>query len=62
MDHFNPSPLPSRSIIKSDQKRGVAHSSHPNMSGKVSTLDQLILDRSHDDRVYDDCKQKSVKS
>lgn len=56
MDHFNPSALSSRSIIKSDQIRGVALSSHPNMSGKLSASDQLY--RSHDDRIIkDDCKQ-----
>lgn len=56
MDHFNPSALSSRSIIKSDQNRGVALSSHPNMSGKLSASDQYY--RSHDDRIVkDDCKQ-----
>ncbi|CAH1730800.1 unnamed protein product [Chironomus riparius] len=54
MDHFNPSALSSRSIIKSDQIRGVALSSHSNMSGKLSASDQLY--RSHDDRIIkDDC-------
>lgn len=47
-DHFNPSALTSRSIIKSDQNRGVAIASHPNINF-----------RSVDDN--DDCKQTRPK-
>ena len=57
-DHFNPSALTSRSIIKSDQNRGVASASHPNMNGKSSS-DQFVNFRSADDN--DDCKQTRPK-
>lgn len=59
-DHFNPSALTSRSIIKSDQNRGVAI--HPNMNGnsRLSSSDQFVNFRSNDDN-NDDCKQTSSK-
>lgn len=62
-DHFNPSALTSRSIIKSDENRGVAIASHPNMNGNsrlyVSSSDQFVNFRSNDDN--DDCKQTRPK-
>lgn len=48
-DHYNPSALTSRSIIKSDQNRGVAIASHPNINF-----------RSNDDN-DNDCKQTRPK-
>lgn len=60
-DHFNPSMLTSRSVIKSDQNRGVAIASHPNMNdySRLSSSDQFVNLRSNDDN--DDCKQTRPK-
>lgn len=60
-DHFKPSALTSRSIIKSDQNRGLAIASHPNMNGnsRLSSSDQFVNFRSNDD--IDDCKQTRPK-